>query len=44
MFSELNSSGFRKKPGYPAIDHTLALEKGVVEKDFATTKMKTHLL
>ena len=44
LFSELNSSGFRKKPCYPAIDHTLVSEKGVVEKDFATTKKKTHLL
>ena len=44
MFSELNSSGFRKKLGYPAIDHTLVSEKGAVETDFATTKKKTHLL
>ena len=44
MFSELNSSGLRKEPGYPAIDHTLVSEKGVVEKDFAMTKKKTQLL
>ena len=27
QFSELNSSGFREKPGYPAIDHTLESRK-----------------
>ena len=27
QFSELNSSGFREKLGYPAIDHTLKSKK-----------------
>ena len=30
----------REKSGYLAIDHTLASKKGVIEKDFATTKKK----
>ena len=30
----------REKLGSLAIDHTLASRKGVIEKDFATTKKK----
>ena len=34
----------REKLGSPAIDHTLASKKGVIEKDFATTKKKKTLI
>ena len=32
----------REKLGSPAIDHTLASKKGVIEKEFATTKKNTY--
>ena len=45
QFSKLNSNGFeRERLGSPAIDHTLALKKGVIEKDFAMTKKKTFIV
>ena len=44
QFSELNSSGFYREDRLSGYWPYTLVEKGVVEKDFATTKKKTHLL
>ena len=44
QFSELNSSGYYRENGLSGYWPHTHVEKGAIEKDFATTKKKTHLL